>query len=108
MHLFLKLILTSITVLLLFSSCGKGYEVRVTNRYIEDMDSVLVGDDLIYLNVVRQQTTDYSKIKKGTYTVTLISKTKKRIFTSIQIPQRKSGKRTIQIDGSGAVQLLED
>ncbi|MCW3077254.1 MAG: hypothetical protein JWO32_1863, partial [Bacteroidetes bacterium] len=36
------------------------------------------------------------------------SKTKKRTGSSITIPKRKSGKRTIQIDGQGTISVLKD
>jgi len=37
---------------LLFTSCGKGYDVRFSNYYIEDMDSVVIGNDkIIFTNI---------------------------------------------------------
>lgn len=108
MNTCLKFILIPFLFILFFSSCGKGYEVRVTNRYIEEMDSVIVGDKITYENVQRQQTTEYHKLVKGTYNVTFVCKSKKRISFSITIPKRKGGKRTLQIDGAGLVAVLED
>lgn len=91
-----------------FSSCGKGYEVRVTNRNIEDMDSVIIGDKIVFENITRQTTSEYKKLAKGTYRITFVSKTKKRTGSSITIPKTKTGKRTIQIDGQGLILVLKD
>ena len=89
-------------------SCSKGYDVRVTNYYIEDMDSVLVGDQMFFTDVKRQGSTNYQLLKKGTYNVDMVTKTKKRFHSSISIPKRKHGKRTIQIDGQGTILILTD
>ncbi len=104
----LKNFLIPLFFLLIFLSCGKGYEVRVTNRYIEDMDSVIIGEKIFYENVKRQETTEYQKLIKGTFYVTFVCKSKKRINSSITIPNKKSGKRTIQIDGLGLITVLQD
>ncbi|MGZ3901331.1 MAG: hypothetical protein ACXVNM_07335 [Bacteroidia bacterium] len=93
---------------LLFCSCNREYDVRVTNYYIEDMDSVLVGEGMFFADVKRQSTTDYQVIKKGTYSIDMVTKTKKRFHSSITIPSRKHGKRTIQIDGQGTILVLTD
>jgi hypothetical protein len=107
MKLFSKLIVFIFFTLLL-AACSKGYEVRITNYYTEDMDTVIVGNKIIYTNVTRPSTTDYVKIEKGTHPVTFITKTKKVLESSINIPKNKSGKRTIQIDGQGTVLILKD
>lgn len=103
-----KIILYSLATLLAITSCGKGYEVRVTNRYIEDMDSVIVGDKIAFVNIIRPGSSEYQKLEKGTYNVYFITKTKQRFNSSITIPKRKQGKRTIQIDGGGLITILTD
>jgi hypothetical protein len=98
-----------ISLTLLFTSCNKGYEVRVRNLYIEPMDSVIIGSKkIVFEQVARQVSTDYQKIDKGEYPVVFVSKSKVRIASSITIPKRKHGKRTLQIDGTGRVLVLED
>jgi hypothetical protein len=96
------------TLIILLSACSKGYDVRVTNYYIEQMDTVVVGDKIVFTDVARQTSTEYKNMKKGTYNVTFITKTKVHINSSIVIPSKKSGKRTIQIDGQGNVLVLKD
>ncbi|MBA3663927.1 MAG: hypothetical protein H0W61_06925 [Bacteroidetes bacterium] len=108
MKTFLKIIITLPFLCLLFASCGKGYEVRVTNYYVEDMDSVTVGDKLTFKDVLRPGSTEYEKLAMGTYSIKCVTKTKKRINSSITIPKRKSGKRTIQIDGMGTILVVTD
>lgn len=98
-----------ILVIALFTACSKGYEVRVKNLYIESLDSVIIGDKkIVFEEVARQASTEYQKIEKGSYPVVFVSKTKIRIASSISIPKRKQGKRTLQIDGTGRVLVLED
>ncbi|MCW3077179.1 MAG: hypothetical protein JWO32_1788, partial [Bacteroidetes bacterium] len=54
----MKTSLTFLSLLLLFAlmftSCGKGYEVRVINRNVEDMDSVIIGNKIVFENITRQ------------------------------------------------------
>ncbi|MCU0360756.1 MAG: hypothetical protein MUF75_08570 [Bacteroidia bacterium] len=96
-------------VLLIFSSCDKGYNLRFINYYLEPMDSVVVGANvLVFKNVETQSSSDFLEIKKGTYGVTCITKTKKKFTTEITIPSKGSGQRSLQIDGLATFVLLEE
>ena len=76
-------LLVLILPVVLFTSCGKGYEVRFTNYYTEPIDSVVIGENkLVLKDVELQDDTDYYALSKGKYSVQIISKTKKR-FCSI-------------------------
>lgn len=102
-------LLILILPLLLFASCGKGYEVRFTNYYTEPIDSVVIGENkLVLKDVELQDDTDYYALSKGKYNVQIISKTKKRFYTSITIPGSGTGKRTIQIDAIEQIYVLEE
>jgi hypothetical protein len=102
-------LLILILPLLLFASCGKGYEVRFTNYYTEPIDSVVIGENkLVLKDVELQDDTDYYALSKGKYNVQIISKTKKRFYTSITIPASGTGKRTIQIDAIEQIYVLEE
>lgn len=95
--------------MIFMSSCDKGYEVRVTNYYIEPMDSVVVGEnDLVFKNVGLQMTSDFEKLSKGQYSVTFITNKKKKFYSSISIPNSGTGKRTIQIDAIVQIAILEE
>ncbi len=95
--------------LVLMSSCDKGYDLRFTNYYLEPMDSVIVGSDvLVFTNIETQSASAYLPIKKGTYGVTCISKSKKKFSTEIVIPSKGSGQRSLQIDGLATFVLLEE
>lgn len=93
---------------IIFSSCEKGYQVRFTNYNIESMDTVIIGKDIIYTAVERQVTTDYQKIKSGNQSIKCITKTKKVYTSTISIPKKGTGKRTVQIDGLSRISILED
>ena len=105
----MKLSLCCLIALSVFSACDKGYDLRFTNYYLEPMDSVVVGNnDVVFTNIELQTSTEFRPLKKGDYTVTCISKTKKRLNTSISIPKKGSGKRTLQVDGLGSFSVLEE
>lgn len=98
-----------IAVTFIFSSCGKGYEVRLTNYNTEVIDSLIIGNsDIVFVQTERQATTEYEKITSGEKTIRCITKTKKIYSSSISIPKRGTGKRTIQIDGLNRISILED
>lgn len=93
----------------ILSSCSKGYEVRVTNYNNETLDSVVIGNNtIVFTQVEKQATTEFRKIKAGTYGITFITKTKNEYSSSITIPKKDGGKRTIQIDGINNVSILEE
>jgi hypothetical protein len=98
-----------IAISIVFSSCGKGYEVRFTNYNTEVIDSLIVGNNVIvFTQVERQATTEYTKITSGDKSIKCITKTKKVYSSSISIPKKGTGKRTIQIDGLNRISVLED
>ncbi len=95
--------------LLLLSSCDKGYDLRFTNYYLEPIDSVIVGANvLVFTTVETQSSSAFMGIKKGTYGVTCISKSKKHFTTEIVIPSKGGGQRSLQIDGLATFVLLEE
>lgn len=96
-------------ICLSFASCDKGYEVRFTNFYIEPMDSVVIGSNkIVFKQVALETTTDFQKLSKGKYNIQFITKTKKRFHSSITIPSKGTGKRTIQIDGIEQISVFEE
>ncbi len=96
-------------VAIIFSSCSKGYEVRVSNFNNETLDSVVIGaNTIVFTQVEKQATTEFRKIKAGTYNVTFITKAKNEYGSSITIPKKDGGKRTIQIDGINSISILEE
>ena len=95
--------------LIFFCSCDKGYEVRFSNFYTEPMDSVVVGDNkVVFTDTELQASTEYRKINKGKYLITCISRSKKKFQSEFTVPNRGSGKRTIQIDGVSQISILEE
>ncbi len=98
-----------ISISFFFSSCGKGYEVRITNYNTELLDTVIVGKQpIIFAKVERQTTTEYKKIDSGDQFIRVITKTKKEYTSTIAVPKKGTGKRTIQIDGLNRISVLED
>ena len=96
-------------VCIIFSSCGKGYETRVTNYDNEPLDTVIIGNGvIIFTQIEREATTEYRKITSGDQSIKFITKTKKVYNATISIPKKGTGKRTIQIDGLNNVSILED
>ena len=94
---------------LLIISCTKDYQVRVTNYNTEVLDTVIIGNDkIIFTAIKKETTTDYKTIPKGNYTIKCISKIKKVYTSTLSIPKKEGGKRTIQIDGLNAVSILEE
>lgn len=108
----MKLVCSLISALLitfLLTSCSKGYEVNFTNYYIEDIDSVIVGNNLlVFTNIETEASTDYRKIQKGDHTVKCISKSKKVIYSVLHIAGSGGGRRNIQIDGITQISITED
>lgn len=98
-----------IFVFILFSACAKGYQVRVSNYNTEILDSVIIGNnEIVFTQIGLQSTTEYRNIKSGDKTIKCITKTKKKYNSSISIPKKDSGKRTMQIDGINSISVLED
>ena len=94
--------------LFLLSSCDKGYDVRFTNLYLEPLDTVLIGDKLIFSNIEVNQSTEYRAVSSGKLPIKCISKTKKSFSSEIEVPKNGSGKRTVQIDGLGTIDIFEE
>lgn len=90
-------------------SCDKGYDLRFINYYVEPMDSVVIGSSaIVFTNIETQNSSAFMSIKKGKYTVTCISKSKKQFLTEIEIPSKGSGQRSLQMDGLATFVLLEE
>lgn len=100
---------TFCALLIVLCSCDKGYQVRFSNLYIEPMDSVTINNGkIIFTDVGLQTITEYKKITKGKFPVMMVSKSKKRIHSFIDVPSQGSGKLTIQVDGISQVAVLEE
>lgn len=100
---------TILTVAFLLSACSKGSEVRFANYTTETMDSVIIGKNaVVFVNVERLKESNYGKLKTGNYAVSCVSHSKKRYATSIKIEKDDKNRHTIQIDGSGAISILND
>jgi hypothetical protein len=95
--------------LIFITSCGKGYQVRFANYANEHIDSLVVGNSfVVFLNVAKNSTTEFNKLKKGKHTIKCITKSKKRLSSTITIPRGGKGNRTIQIDGLNLITVLEE
>jgi hypothetical protein len=94
--------------LLALLSCGKGYQIRCTNFYTADMDTVKIGKDIIFTNIKKYATSEFVKIKRGQYPITFISNKKEFFYSNIFIPGSGGGKRTVQIDAAEQISILEE
>ena len=107
----LKKIFYSISSLAAFVlvSCDKGYDVRVTNYYIETLDSVVIGDrQIVFSNIPPETTTDFKHITRGQHGVIFYTKSKQKFNYSFFISSKGSGKRTIQIDAIKQINVFEE
>lgn len=96
-------------ILLALVSCDKGYDIRCTNYYIEPLDSVIIGDNMIvFKNVGLESSTEFSHSKRGKHLIKIVTKSKKKSYSSIWISGKGSGKRTIQIDAIEQINILEE
>jgi len=105
--LFSKYVLLLFPVLAIVS-CGKGYQIRCSNYYTEDMDTVKIGKDILFTKVKKFATTDFEKIKRGKYNITFISSKREFFYSSIFIPGSGGGARTVQIDAVKQISILEE
>ena len=97
--------LTGLTVLL--TGCDKGYRLRVSNYYTSKLDSVVVGNrDIVVKDLPPMSSSDYEKLKRGNYHIVIVSGSK-TFTTSLFIPGKGEGNRTVQIDGIEQVSILE-
>jgi hypothetical protein len=97
-----------LVISLIAGSCDKGYRLRFANYHTEQMDSVIVGTDVMFVAVEPKQVTEFKKIRKGTHAATCITASKRKIYATVQIPSRGSGDRTLQVDGVEQVSVLEE
>ena len=94
---------------LFFASSDKGYKQSFANYYTEAMDSVVVGNNkIVFQNVQPLETTGFYNINKGTYGVTFITKSKKKFYSSITVPKTGTGNKTLEIDATVQIQVLEE
>ena len=106
-HKYIQLIIVLCTGFLF--SCDKGYTVRFTNYSQYPIDSLIVGENaIVFTNIEIQTETEYKPIKKGKYQITCVTKSKSRFYSNIHIPGNGSGNRSIQIDGTNSVVVLEE
>jgi hypothetical protein len=90
-------------------SCDKGYDVRLTNYYIETLDSVIIGDrQLVFTNILPETTTDFRHITRGQHSVVFYTKTKGKFYYSFFISSKGTGKRTIQVDAIRQINVFEE
>jgi hypothetical protein len=103
------IVLFFLPLLLLVASCDKGYQVRFTNYYIEPMDSVIIGNNyIVFTDIDLESTTDYKKLMSGKHWIRYVSRTNKKFYSTMVIPSKGSGKRTVQIDGIEQISILEE
>jgi len=89
-------------------SCDKGYTVRFTNYSQQPVDSLIIGDnEVVFTNIEVQNVTEYKPIKKGNYSIQCVTKSKNRYKSSFNIPSAGEGKKSIQIDGTNTIVVLE-
>jgi hypothetical protein len=93
---------------LVLFSCDKGYEIRCSNYFTEPMDTVKIGDNIIFTNVGLYATSEYKNVKRGQYDITFISSSKMVFSSSVFIPGKGEGKRTVQIDAAKQISILEE
>ena len=95
-----RFLLLLVSALFLFSSCDKGYDVRFTNLYLEPLDTVLIGDKIVFSGIEVNQTTEYRPVASGKLPI--------KCTSEMEIPKNGSGKRTVQIDGLGTLDVFEE
>lgn len=95
-------------LVLLLSSCDKGYEVRFRSYYLEKVDSVIIGNRaVIFSDIPTYSATEFAKITRGQHAVTIKTETK-QFFSVCPIPGNGEGRRTLQIDAIGQITVLEE
>jgi hypothetical protein len=105
----LKSAIFILPLLIILCSCGKGYEIRFLNYYTEPIDSVeIVQAGILFQTIEPGGHTAYQKIKRGNHQIKIVSRSKKRLETSLFIPGKGSGKRSIQVDGLSQLSILEE
>ncbi len=103
---FFRLLLCIVSLMFL-TGCDKGYRLRVSNYYTATLDSVIVGERTIVVKDLAPMTSsEYQKIKRGQYFIRLMSGNK-TFTTSIFIPGKGEGNRSVQIDGIEQVSIIE-
>lgn len=104
------------TVIIFFSivlcyACFKpaSSKLRISNYYIETIESVTIGADELNFNDIPKQTqSDYQTIKAGNYSVIAISKGGQKFETTFTVSKRTEGKFTLLIDGIGRASIQDD
>lgn len=95
-------------ILFLFVACDKGYQIRFNNLYVEKMDSVIVSKKIVFVDIERGMSTNYTNIARGQYEAKCVSKSKKRFTVSFFVSGKGTGTKTIQVDAIGQAQLIEE
>lgn len=95
--------------LILLTSCGKGYQVRVANYYLEKLDSVIIGNRAVIFTGVEAETrTEYRSITSGDHSVKCVMMNGDYFYGVAALPKGGEGSHTIQIDGLKQVTTLKD
>jgi hypothetical protein len=103
-----KYILLILPVLLL-AACDKGYEVRFTNYYTEPIDSLVIGSyQVVFEDIAPETSTGYKPVTRGNHSLKFITRSGRRIYSTMPIPSKGTGKRTVQIDGIEQVHIFEE
>ncbi|MBS1650453.1 MAG: hypothetical protein JSU07_00445 [Bacteroidetes bacterium] len=101
--------ISACTSIFLITSCQKDFQLRFSNLYTEDIDSVLVGNKTaVFTSIARQTKSSYQSIKVGSYNVVCVTKSKVRLPFNINLSGRSGGNRTMQLDGVGSFVVIEE
>ena len=98
-----------IVLVVVLGACDKGgYQVRFTNLYTEEIDTLVVGlSGASFSNIEVKSTTEYQNAKQGTHALRFVTRSGQRFFGSFRVPSKGSGKYTIQIDGIKQINVYE-
>ncbi len=97
--------------IVLFCSCFKpaSSKLRVSNYYIETIESVTIGADALNFSDIPKQTqSEYQTIKTGDYSIIATSKSGQKFETTFTVSKHKEGKFTLLIDGIGRASIQDD
>ena len=92
-----------------FTSCEKQHRVRVSNFYVERIDSVIVGSHAVtFTDILPESTTDYQNVTSGKHSVRFVTASGRTFHAMAPLAKNEGGDHTIQIDGLEQVIVLPD
>jgi hypothetical protein len=98
-----------LVLVVLTTSCDKGYQIRFRNYYTEPIDSVIIGKNkVVFTQIETQTSTEYKKISSGNYDIKIVSKSKKRFTLTTFISSKGGGNKTILIDAIQQTAVLDE